>query len=284
MTRLSFSRAAAPAPFFIPGSAGEYFGEVVRTRRAGSFLLRESRYVGGLRMPEHYHPRPYLSYVVRGGLRERSGHGEHSYDTGSLHFHPAGDPHAGCMSPNGVTCLSIIAIDEMAIRLGSASVTPGPASPWLSMLARRCHREAAVTDSASDLALEGLALELIAGLLGTPALHERRVPRWLSDVRDYLHVHFAERIRLADLSALSGVHEVHLVRAFRRGFGATPGAYVRRLRIEDASRALVESRAPIAELALAAGFSSQAHLTRVFHAQVGTTPAAYRRAHARRGR
>ncbi len=269
------------APLFIPGSAGEYFGQVLHTREA---VFRESRYPGSLRMPMHYHPRPYFSYVAGGGIRERDARGEHEYGPGSVHFHPAGDPHAGRMGADGTTCLSVILAGELAARLGTPSAARFPrleGSP-AARLARGCHRELRATDSASDLALEALALEPVATLLRAPGPRERGTPRWLLDVRDHLHAHFLERVRRAELSALADIHEVHLVRAFRRRFGATPGAYVRRLRVDHACRALLDPDVSVAELALAAGFASQAHFTRVFHRLVGTTPAAYRRARPRR--
>jgi AraC family transcriptional regulator len=266
------------APLYIPGSAGAYFGHVLRTRRAGRFMFRESRYVPATRMPTHYHPRAYFSYIVDGSLRERDPHGEHEHGAGTLHFHAAGEPHSGLMGAAGTTCLSIILCEELSGRLTPARRPLAPEA----RIARRCRRELHADDSASDLALEGLGLELVATLMRGERSRDRQPPRWLRDVRDHLHAHALERVRLAELSALAGIHEVHLVRAFRQHFGATPGAYQRELRIEHARRGLADTGTPIAELALAAGFSSQAHFTRVFHALLGTTPAAYRRARARR--
>lgn len=270
-------------PLFIPGSAGEHFGRVLHTRRAGRFLFRESRYGPSLRMPLHYHPRAYFSYVTGGGIHERGAHSEREYDAGSLHFHPAGEPHSGRLGAEGATCLSIILAGEFDEPFARLAIAPmGPAWAEAARLARRCHGEVRARDSASDLALEALALEMLATLLRGPLAPETAAPRWLLQVRDHLHARFLDRVRLAELAALAGIHEVHLVRAFRRRFGTTPGGYLRRLRVEHACRALLDSDTPIAELALASGFSSQAHLTRVFHRLVGTTPAAYRRERAGR--
>jgi AraC family transcriptional regulator len=271
-------------PLFIPGSAGETFGQVLRTRTVGRFHFRDSRYGASLELPAHSHPNPYAAFVVEGDVIERSPAGERRYRAGSVHFHPPGDPHAGRIGTRGARCLSVIVAGEVwrsrALRrpAGERAADAGRAP----RLARDCHREMSRADSASDLALEALGYELIATLLGAPAPCERRAPRWLVDVRDLLHERFLEPVRLADLSAAAGIHEVHLVRAFRRHFGATPGAYVRGLRIEHARRALAETDTPIAELALASGFSSQAHFTALFHRLAGVTPAAYRRAHGRR--
>lgn len=271
------------AGLFIPGSAGETYGRVMHTRRAGRFVFRESRYGESLRMPRHYHPEPYFSFVAEGSLSERTAGREADHGPGSVHFHPAGDPHSVQLGREGATCVSIIVSADLP-QLGTLREAPsrslsGTAASWI---ARRCHRELRASDSASDLALEAQALELVAALLRARSPRERVAPRWLLEVRDHLHAHCLDRVRLADLSALAGIHEVHLVRAFRRHFGATPGAYVRELRIEHARRGLADRERPIADLALEAGFSSQAHFTRVFHRLVGTTPAAYRRSLASR--
>lgn len=271
------------SPLHIPGSAGEAFGHVLRTRRAGRFLFRESCYPAALRTPTHYHSRAYFSFVAAGGVREMAAGEEREYGAGSVHFHPAGDPHAVRTGPDGATCLSIVLAGDFGGGIGPLP-RPPRAPGWLpaARLARACRRELSAGDSAADLALEAFALELLATFLRGGEARERRMPGWLPAVREHLHARFQDRIRLAELAALAGVHEVHLVRAFRAHLGVTPGGYVRRLRIERACAALAGSDQPIVDLALAAGFSSQAHFTRVFHRLTGTTPAAYRRNRAPR--
>ena len=60
--------------------------------------------------------------------------------------------------------------------------------------------------------------------------------------------------------------------------GQTVAAYIRQKRIEYACRALAETDAPLADVALAAGFADQSHLGRTFKRIMRTTPAAYRAA------
>jgi len=273
-----------PLPRFIPGSAGETFGRVLQARRAGRFVFRESRYVPALHMPPHYHPHPYFTYVADGHIRERVAGAEQDYGAGSVHFHAAGVAHTAWMGAGGATCLSIVLAGDFPEGVTQAPAVREGCAAWpaTARLAERCHRELHAGDTAADLALEALALEMLATLLRRGAPRERGVPAWLIATRDHLRAHRLEPIRLADLAAIAGVHEVHLVRAFRRHFGVTPGAYLRGLRIDRARQALVESDAPIADLALAAGFSSQSHFTRVFHRLTGATPAAYRRDRSRR--
>jgi len=262
----------------IQDSAGERFGTVIRTRRVGSFLLRESRYAPAKLLPTHHHLRAYFCFVFQGGLRERRARHDHDFAPGSVHFHPAGDPHAGQVGPLGATCLSIVPDRALTRRLADAGLAP---LDRVATRAGRCWSAFHADDPASDLGLEGAALELVAATLRLPALRSDRPPEWLRAVRTHLDDHYLEPIAMRDLAGVAGVHEVHLPRAFRRHFGTTPAAYVRRLRIDAARRALIETADPLVEIAFATGFSSQSHLTRLFGREVGMPPGAYRRRHGR---
>lgn len=246
-------------------------------------MLRETRYEPGFRGSEHRHPRPYFGYVIRGAFVERTRRGSARHAAGSVHFHPSGDRHSGHVGDGGASCFNISPGDRLAARLDSASGSElyDGASPHLVSLAARCHRAFLARDSASDLECEGAALELVAAVLRMQTPRESFAPGWLFVVRDYLHAHAGEPVSLDELSAISGVHPVHLVRVFRRALGVTPGAYARQLRLEQACRSLATTDLLLVEVALAAGFSSQSHLTRAFRERLGTTPAAYRRARRR---
>ena len=260
-------------------SAAEPFGRLVRARQAGDFLLRLSKYEPSVRMPMHRHPAAYFCFVVRGAMDERCETARRLLDGGSLHFHPEGESHASHVGTAGMTCLSIIPKGELATRTRMERLNLD-AHP-VTHLARRCYDAFCDSDDVSDLVLEAAALELLAGTLRRPNA-TRGAPVWIDKIRDYMHAHYADRITLSQLAAIAGVHRVHVVRAFRQHLSETPGAYMRRLRIEAARTALLESHAPIAGIALDAGFSSQAQFTRHFHREVGLPPAAYRRLHTTR--
>lgn len=73
-----------------------------------------------------------------------------------------------------------------------------------------------------------------------------------------------------------GVHPVHLATTFRRHFGSTIGEYVRRLRIDFATRQIASSEESLCNIALAAGFADQSHFSKVFRQQTGMTPGVFR--------
>ncbi len=96
-------------------------------------------------------------------------------------------------------------------------------------------------------------------------------------VREYIDAHIGSRILVSDLSHIAQRSEAHFTRAFKGTFGATPHAYLTRLRLELASRAMLVSNSPLTDIALTCGFTDQAHLCRLFRRWTGRTPAAFRR-------
>jgi len=260
-------------------SAGEHFGSVMGTRSAGDFVLRLSRYPAGLKAPLHHHAHAYFSFIVAGRLRERCLSRERGFEAGSIHFHRANEPHSAHMGPTGLACMSIVPQGPLAQRLRALPERDlSPAEEHrLRVPGARCHAAFHETDAASDLMVEASALELVATLLREIEPADRQQPRWLGAVRDRLHDHDHEPIALKDLAAIAGVHPVHLVRSFRRHVGMTPGAYLRRLRLRAAEATLAGSELSIVEVALAAGYSSQAHFTRAFRREFGRTPGEARR-------
>jgi AraC family transcriptional regulator len=132
-------------------------------------------------------------------------------------------------------------------------------------------------DVASRLAVEGLILEVLA-VASRATVNESgpKEPHWLRHARELLHDRLGESLTLSDVASAVGIHPAHLARTFRKRYGCTLGEYVRRLRIERASRDLATSRAPVAEVGAAAGFYDQSHFAKVFRRQMGMTPAEYR--------
>ena len=81
-------------------------------------------------------------------------------------------------------------------------------------------------------------------------------------------------------SASVSVRRLHAL--FREEFDTTPHAWLLRQRLDSACAWLARDGRPIAQVALAAGFSDQSALTRAMRDTLGTTPAAYRQQTASR--
>ena len=104
----------------------------------------------------------------------------------------------------------------------------------------RLNREFHKTDSAAKLAIEGLALELLADAARQPYRRIGAAPAWLRQAREMILEHFPETLKLTQIAAEVGVHPVYLATAFRQKFGLTIGEFVRQLRIEHACAELMK--------------------------------------------
>ena len=150
--------------------------------------------------------------------------------------------------------------------------------PYVCKLGLRLYDEYRQNDAASGLAIEGLALELIAAMHRKCKSEKasRRID-WLKAVHDQIHDRYRDDLSVCELATDAGVHPVYLARAFRSRFHCTVGAYVRHLRVARACQELVSSDATIAEIAGRNGFSDQSHLNRLVKQQTGMSPGGIRR-------
>src|SRR5690606_30428636 len=86
----------------------------------------------------------------------------------------------------------------------------------LAFIARKIWRELGASDAAAPLALEGLVLELIAGLVRQSSSDSSgsatRPPAWLRAVRERLHEQRVPLVSLQSLAADVGVHPATLTR------------------------------------------------------------------------
>lgn len=252
------------------------------TTSVGGFILREGHHPAGSALPWHTHAGPTLCFVYAGAFTESFSGATLECTPGTLKITPAQEPHWNRFGREETHGLLVEADASRVESLGGhATVLEERASfrdDGLALLAWRVAGELRRRDTAAPLAIEGLLLEILAG-----AARERELrltgtlPRWLTDARSYLHDPGAVGT-LSDLAALVGVHPVTLARGFRKAYGCSVGAYVRWLRVTRAARAVAETDAPLAEIALAAGFADQSHFSNVFRRETGLSPSAYRRA------
>lgn len=126
---------------------------------------------------------------------------------------------------------------------------------------------------AKEVACHQFSHQLLARL--TPARWGRHPPPHLRRAAELIKDECAAPLTLERLSAVAGLTPSHFVRAFSRHYGMTPHAYLLNRRIGHA-RDLLARGQPLAEVALATGFSDQAHFQRQFKRLVAATPGQYR--------
>lgn len=99
---------------------------------------------------------------------------------------------------------------------------------------------------------------------------------------DFIRQRAPHGICVADVVRKLAVARRTLEQRFIRLMGRTPAAEIRRVRIEEAKRLLIDTDKSVAEVARAAGFSQQDLFSRTFRRNVGVPPSDFRR--QRRGR
>jgi AraC family transcriptional regulator len=93
----------------------------------------------------------------------------------------------------------------------------------------------------------------------------------------HIELNISSNIRVPDLAAIAHLSVSHFSRAFTRSFGEKPHAYITRQRMRRAQVIMLNSREPLAQIALDCGMSDQAHFTRVFRKIFGINPGVWRR-------
>jgi AraC family transcriptional regulator len=102
-------------------------------------------------------------------------------------------------------------------------------------------------------------------------------PRQMRRVLDYIDAQLTAELGLSELAAIAGLSTHHFVEAFKISVGKPPHQYVMERRVQRALELLRHREGTIAEIAEAAGFSSQSHLTANCCRATGLTPGRFRR-------
>jgi AraC family transcriptional regulator len=245
--------------------------------------LRIRDYPARTAMGPHHHDEASLSIVVRGGFVERIGGHARDYARGQIALLPAGMTHSQQFGRAGARQIILTAqpawLDYLADCNARPTAAPHTNSPAFHELADRLLLEMGRDDRFSALACDGIILEIVAafGRCSATAGSGVRPPAWLSAVLDFVSENALAPPGMQQIALVAGRHQIHVAREFRRFFGASLGAYMRRLRAEHAARLLLGTRMSVSEIALECGFSSHSHLCREFRARIGVTPSQFRR-------
>lgn len=98
----------------------------------------------------------------------------------------------------------------------------------------------------------------------------------------YIRQHAKERIQVEDVARAVGVSRRGLERRFRQVLRVTILREIRRVRLEQVIRMLVETNQSIGQIALTLNFPSIEHISRFFRQQMKISPLAYRKKYVRK--
>jgi transcriptional regulator GlxA family with amidase domain len=129
-----------------------------------------------------------------------------------------------------------------------------------------------------------VAQELVLFLRRPGSQSQFSVPLWSAQPRtdpiraalSAIHSDPGARHGIADLAIHAGLSTRHLQRRFTAELGTPPAAYVERVRIEAARRALAGSDDPVEVIARRCGFGTAETLRRAFHRTTRVAPSDYR--------
>ena len=93
---------------------------------------------------------------------------------------------------------------------------------------------------------------------------------------DYIEMHLDQKIRAADLAAVTGYTEYYLTHRFKAETGLCVNDYVKFAKIERAKILLKSTDQTVQEIAASLCFSTRNYFTRVFQEVTGQTPMEYR--------
>jgi AraC family transcriptional regulator len=260
---------------------------MIRTREVSGFRLMEHLYSPKTKLPVHVHEQSLLWIAMKGHCSEIYAGKVRQHETLTVEFLPSNEIHTLHFPYVEMRSFAIAIAPQWLERMRESSLSleysVHSRGGLLAGLFMKLYKEFREMDEASSLAIEGLALEMLAEVSRRQVRGSgRKPPRWLAQALELLREQFSEHLTITYLATSVGVHPVHLAREFLKFYRCTIGEYIRRLRIEQACRELSTSDASLAAIASGAGFSDQSHFSRTFKRLVDMTPAQYRAAFSRR--
>lgn len=257
------------------GVEGNYFGTVTLHSIAQEVSLAETSYRGGTVIPQHRHEHPNL-FLLIDGVFETAVDGQRTKLAASTTtFQQSDEIHEARVLSRAARGFSVELIGDSACHLQASRRGQELCGPAIGRLMRHLHCELRTKNVARELAMDGLAMQLLALLKRERERVSSAPPGWLRKAKELLAETSAE-LSLSRLSIILGIESTEIVRAFKTHVGVSPAAFYRSSRIAAACQRLMESRKPMTQVALEAGFYDQAHFSRCFKQSTGFTPSRYR--------
>src|SRR5262245_15887785 len=263
-----------------------FYGETRACAVTPRLRVALRRYRLGETTPLHSHEHPYLALVARGAFRQHARSIETLCTPGWLVIDTGSEVHRDRIESE---ISEVIGFEPPRCWLDALRDEQGR-DPGFAWMTRRGLRNRALALRSqiedprplSEFVVEGAAAELLGIAAGVRCRDGRRSrpPAWLHLVEDAVQARFRDPPSLTELALLANRSPSQIVRGFRRWRGSSLGDFARRLRAEHARRSLLETAAPLLEIALESGYSDQSHMTRELGAYFGCTPGRLRRSRA----
>jgi AraC-like DNA-binding protein/mannose-6-phosphate isomerase-like protein (cupin superfamily) len=254
---------------------------------SGIKLLSFTKRAGEPGFRLHWHERLEVIQVRSGKLFVETGKDSFEVSPGELTLFPPKMPHKGTV-PEGSVNYDVLMFDvrnfynetEAAKRFLSAMVNETARFQSVSSNPEIISCFDAFFKEREDGCLENVAL--VYRFLSLVFSHmlisvEDEIPTDATSrmILRYINEHFSEEISTADLSMRFGYSPSHFCRKFKEATWLSPMKYILILRLEKASKMLLEGEYPISVIAAKCGFSDQNYFSRCFKAHFGMSPRFY---------
>lgn len=260
---------------------GRSNGNILRNFDSAGIILNEIEYAAMTNLLSHSHENAHFCFVLEGSYVETHVTQKLQCDPLTLTFCPPGELHEDRFRNLNARVLTVEIPTVWIERLRQDSLSLGSARSFqgglITTLAKRLYNELYFMDTAANLTIEGLTLEIMAeAARRVETKTNGTVPLWLKQAKDLLHARFSENLTLETIASEVRVHPVHLAATFRQKYNCTVGEYVRQLRVEYACQQIDKGDAKLSTIAMDAGFANQGHFSNTFKRLTGRTPTEYR--------
>ena len=140
-------------------------------------------------------------------------------------------------------------------------------------------------DANSEFIIEGILGRLIITVLREGKIAESKntklniQDKTISEILDYLDLHYAENPSIETLADLAGLSASHFMKRFRQCVGSSYKNYLNCYKIHLAQNMLVHTKFSISQISEELGFCNSNYFCNVFTKIYGTSPREFRKEH-----
>ena len=255
---------------------GCYTGIVHKSIKAEKTFVSSTKFTvgqneGGL----HSHKNSILTFVYQGGDIEYRERKSYERKAGSFFFYPANQPHKTEFRKEFSQNLNIeFDADYFSEKLLSTKqILSSTNSIDAKFIALKLLQEVQLNDTFSSNSIDLLVFDLTSSSSGNENVHK---PKWIQVLFELLNDRWQEKISLAELSNILGVHPVTISKQFKKHFKCTYGEYTRKLKVKNSIDLVKTTNLPLIDVAYYCGFADQSHFTRNFKQLTNFLPNEFR--------
>lgn len=125
----------------------------------------------------------------------------------------------------------------------------------------------------------GVLFQIMAMLFADIGFQESR---WgknsvVDEIKYYLDINYAEKIKLQDVAKSFGIHPNYLTRIFHEKYGVSPKQYLMDLKLKKARRLLTTTELSVSVISSSLGFDDQLAFSKIFKKELAVSPSEYRK-------